>query len=294
MNYINDTTKEQLSHNALKAANPDKSLPAYGTPVIMDVWYLIVASNQPAYDKYTQAVDEVEPVKTGEIYNQTWAIVSLVQEDQDAMLTQSKSNKVYETWRYANSNIASYENGLVSDANTDKSKRLSHDNDARTNKRINSEALTPDEDTAQADFEGYIAFSDDTNSQANTTEDSIMAMTDGNAIDDIVVADEPFPALPFSTLTMVERQLLIDEILSQAGVLFADLDLVDQDTTTAFIDNGAFGTLTGSYGPIPAGRDLHECLGISPGADLSLILTDHINGGTIFNTNTSLFEVKGA
>ncbi len=292
MNYINDTTKEQLSHNALKAANPDKSLPAYGTPVIMDVWYLIVASNQPAYDKYTQAVDEVEPVKTGEIYNQTWAIVSLVQEDQDAMLTQSKSNKVYETWRYANSNIASYENGLVSDANTDKSKRLSHDNDARTNKRINSEALTPDEDTAQADFEGYIAFSDDTNSQANTTEDSIMAMTDGNAIDDIVVADEPFPAVPYSTQTQETREMLIGELVSQSTIIFADYDQADQDTMSLFIDDGIKGTLTGAYASMPGGRQVYEVVGQDELASVNCawVITQHMAQNTYFDTVDGIFK----
>ncbi len=92
-----------------------------------------------------------------------------------------------------------------------------------------------------------------------------------------------------SSLSEQERNRLIDAIFTQDVSVITDLDAGDQLIISDFIDTGSTGVLLGSYGPTPAGQDLHESLDISPGADLALIFTEHIKGGTIYNSDELLF-----
>ncbi len=290
--YINNDTKEQQSYYTLKANNPNKSLPQDGTEIIDEVWYFVHTTPRPAYDKYTETTQEIEPIKTGEIYNQAWEVIDLSSEDQEKALVNSQSNKIRETWNYANSNITAYENGISGDENTEKSKRLSHMNDQRTNKRIKTEALSPDEDADQVNYEGYVQFTEDTNAQANITETDILAMTDGNLVDDIIVADEPFPEVPYSTLTYSQREMVIGELVQQSTIIFADYDQVDQDGMAEFINTGELYTMTGSYSGMPGGREVYEVIGEDEFAsiDSGWVITQHMTQDTYFDTTDSIFK----
>ncbi len=95
MNYINDTTKEQLSYYELQQDNLDKSLAEDRTEIIMDVWWLIHTADKPIYDVYTQKVVEVEPVFTT-IYTQSWDVVLLTQQELDDNLLDAKHDKSVE------------------------------------------------------------------------------------------------------------------------------------------------------------------------------------------------------
>ncbi len=292
MNYINDNTKEQLTYYILRDNNPTKSLPQDGTEIIDEVWYLIHTTPRPSCDIYVEEVQEIEPIKTGEIYDQAWEVVTLSINDQEKALQNSQTIKISETWSYANANIRDYENGLVQDQNSQKSKRLNQMNDTRTNKRINSEALSPEEDIDQTNYEGYVTFAEDTNTQANTTETNILAMTDGNAIDDIVVKEEPFPEVPYSSLTQPQREMLIGELVSQSTIIFADYDAADQTGMAEFIDFSTKYTMVGSYSGMPGGREVYEVIGENSAAsiDSGWVITQHMTQDTYFDTTDSVFK----
>ncbi len=128
--------------------------------------------------------------------------------------------------------------------------------------------------------------------------DNVMASQETYANNNSEVTGETVIADPYqgfeniaktSSLSSQERSQLIDAIFAQDTSSINDLDAGDQLIITDFIDTAVIGVLLGSYGPTSAGQDLHESLGISPGADLALIFTEHIKGGTIYNSDESLF-----
>ncbi len=80
MNYQNMTTQEIKSYYILRADNPNVSLAPDGTIEILN-YHVIEYSDKPAYDIYTQRVEEIAPVN----YVQTWNIVDLDQVEIDTL-----------------------------------------------------------------------------------------------------------------------------------------------------------------------------------------------------------------
>ena len=106
--YINDETLETKYYSELKNDNPNTSMPPNGTPIILTVWFYVIPTEQPEYDKYTQKLVEGEPRKEGDEYYQVWEVVNLEGEEleeaqerkyQDDRVIQesmiSEGNKVY-------------------------------------------------------------------------------------------------------------------------------------------------------------------------------------------------------
>ncbi len=86
MNYQEMTTKEIKSYYALKADNPNVSLAPSGTTEILN-YHVIEYSDKPAYDVYTQRVEETAPIN----YMQTWSVVNLDQGEIDTIDAQNRT-----------------------------------------------------------------------------------------------------------------------------------------------------------------------------------------------------------
>ncbi len=90
--------------------------------------------------------------------------------------------------------------------------------------------------------------------------------------------------------TKNERTTIIDEILSQSGETMGDLTPGDTAIITDYIDYAAKGIMVDTYGHTPTGRNIYDSLGLAHDQDMSIVMTAHINGGTIFDG--SEFKVK--
>ncbi len=95
-----------------------------------------------------------------------------------------------------------------------------------------------------------------------------------------------------SSCTKVERQLLVDEILQQAVVEYSALTVGDQVVVDSFIESGLKADLTGTYIDVPTGRNIYDVLELIYNQDLSIVMSAHINGGTIFDTDLNEFATK--
>ena len=77
MNYIHNTNATVIPYRTLVADNPNSSLPADGTEIILTDWYVVHTQPQPAYNPDTHRVVETPPLWDGAQYNQTWAVQAL-------------------------------------------------------------------------------------------------------------------------------------------------------------------------------------------------------------------------
>ena len=115
MNYQNITTKEVKTYNTIRQENKSVSLPKDGTEMLMDIWHVITTTQQPSYDKYTEAVRELPPVN----YVQTWEVYALTQEQIDANILNAQVRKTNECDNYGLSLIdGAYANPQVGVTNS--------------------------------------------------------------------------------------------------------------------------------------------------------------------------------
>lgn len=179
--YINDTTQEQKSYQALQADNRGVSLAAYSTNVILLEWYYITPSPVPAFDVYTQKAIEISPVKVGDVYNQTWSVVSLTQQEIDDNIQQAKDDKYTESFLYAETLIdAANETpyiGFTTSAKKNKHRVLTRINRATTDlPKSKKTSLDKDRDDVLADYTDLVMDSDD------LVRDAVEAMSDAQLI----------------------------------------------------------------------------------------------------------------
>ena len=111
--YINDSTQEQKTYNAIKADNPNVSMPVNGTEVLIDIWYFINPTAQGSYNPDIETWTEDPPAKTGEVYNQVWLLTPLTQQEMDDNLANAQTRKIAEIDNYADDLVADAYNNPV-------------------------------------------------------------------------------------------------------------------------------------------------------------------------------------
>ena len=177
MNYINNTTQEVLNYYSLKSEFPNSSLPADGTDIIFDLWYLINPTTPPFYDTDTEKLSPGDPILVVGKYEQVWNIVPLSQQEMDDNLDNAKDIKYTEIWDYYEALVLNTQNNSDESHQTDKGYNLQKKSDKRLTKKSKGQSLSPAEEAEEDAYDGFLDWSDDNHDLADNGEDDVELMT---------------------------------------------------------------------------------------------------------------------
>ncbi len=82
----------------------------------------------------------------------------------------------------------------------------------------------------------------------------------------------------------------VNEVISQTGLVNADLELNDGVVIEAYINDGTVGTIVGSYAITPTGRSLYDSLdGFTANEPMETVLNEVMSQGVKFNLQQNIF-----
>ena len=179
--YIDDNNNGvQISYSELVAANPNKSLPADRTNIILTIWFYIHPASQPAYDQYKEEVTAVTPIKIGNEYFQTWEVRLLDQDHQDVIMADQKEIKYEAIWNQADIEKSDAQATFIQDQSGNGNKgnirandRLNKKHSKITNKLFKGQNLSPKEQEFSDAYDELLDYEDDVDKEADKSEKNL-------------------------------------------------------------------------------------------------------------------------